>query len=62
MPAFSATPRDPAAKLKRVEFALDAKTAVPRRVVLVEGAKDKTEIVFGTLSINAEIPAADLRF
>lgn len=59
--AFSATPRDPAAKLKRVEFVLDAKSGVPRRVVLVEGAKDKTEIVFATLAINAEIPAADLR-
>lgn len=59
--AFTATPRDKSAKLKRVDFTLDAKTAAPRRVVLVEGAKDKTDIVFGSLALNVEIPADALR-
>ncbi len=58
--AFSAVPRDKAAKLKRIDFELDA-TGGPRKVVLVEGAKDNTEIVFGKLIRDAAVDPAAMR-
>lgn len=58
--AFSAVPKDKAAKLKRIDFELDS-TGGPRRVVLVEGAKDNTEILFGKLIRDAAVDPAIMR-
>lgn len=60
--SFSATPKDPAKtpKLKRIDFDLDA-SAVPRKVVLIEGPKDRTDIVFGALTVNGPVDARALR-
>ena len=58
--AFSAKPRDPNAKLKRIDFELDA-TGGPRKVVLVEGAKDNTEILFGKLIRDATVDPQSMR-
>lgn len=57
--AFEAKPRDVTSKIRRIDFELDVKAAVPKKVVLVDGPKDKTEIVFGNLLRNAAVdPAA----
>ena len=45
----------------RVTLTLDADLVRPRKVVLVEGAKDKTEIVFGELQKDAAIDPAVMR-
>lgn len=57
--AFEAKPRDVTSKIRRIDFELDVKAAVPKKVVLVDGPKDKTEIVFGNLLRNGAVdPAA----
>lgn len=46
------------ARFKEVVLTLDPDLVRPRKIVLVEGAKDRTEIVFGELKKNAPIDAA----
>lgn len=61
---FSAKPRGesaPSKKLKAIEFELDARDSTPRRVVLVDGPKDKTDIVFDKLLRNGAVDAALLK-
>lgn len=60
--AFSAVPKDQSAKIKRIDFELDARdSGSPRKVVLIEGAKDKTEITFGKLQRDAQVDAKAMR-
>jgi hypothetical protein len=58
--AFSAKPRDRSSKLERIDFELDA-AGSPRKVVLVEGAKDRTDIVFGALVRDAPVDPRTMR-
>lgn len=56
--SFSAEPRPGAAagRLKRIEFDIDlAEGGSPRRVVLIDGPKDRTQIVFGKLVRNGAV-------
>lgn len=46
------------ARFKQVVLSLDPDLVRPRKIVLLEGAKDKTEIVFGELKKNAPIDPA----
>jgi outer membrane lipoprotein-sorting protein len=62
--AFEATPRAGeagAARLKRVAFVLSSDLVAPLRATLVEGPKDKTEIVFGALEKNVAVDLARVK-
>ncbi len=63
---FRATPRaalttKSGARLERIDFALDIEHACPVRTTLVEGPRDKTEIVFGKLTRDAAVDPARVR-
>jgi outer membrane lipoprotein-sorting protein len=59
---LEATPKPgQAAHFARVTLTLDADLVRPKKVVLVEGARDKTEIVFGELAKDASIDPAVMR-
>ncbi len=56
MVTIEATPKTAeGARFKQVLLTLDPDLVRPKKIVLVEGAKDKTEIVFGELKKNAPI-------
>jgi outer membrane lipoprotein-sorting protein len=59
--AFSAVPKDKASKLRRIDFELLTRGALPKKVVLIDGPKDKTEIAFGDLARNPTIDPALMR-
>ncbi|CAN5783557.1 hypothetical protein BH09MYX1_BH09MYX1_45560 [soil metagenome] len=48
------------ARFKQVLLTLDPDLVRPKKVVLVEGAKDRTEIVFGELKKNAPLDPASM--
>ena len=55
-PVFDATPRaGSGTKVDRLSFALDADLVRPRRATMVEGPRDKTDIVFGLLARDVKI-------
>lgn len=57
--SIEATPKiAEGARFKQVVLTLDPDLVRPRKIVLVEGAKDKTEILFGELKKNAPIDPA----
>lgn len=56
---IEATPKTPdAARFKQVVLTLDPDLVRPRKIVLLEGARDKTEISFGELKKNVPIEPA----
>lgn len=60
--AFEATPKlVQNARFQKLAFTLDADLVRPRKVVLVEGPRDRTEIVFGELAKNRPIDPALLK-
>jgi outer membrane lipoprotein-sorting protein len=60
--AFEGTPRPgTGTKLDKLAFALDKDRVRPTRATLVEGPRDKTEIVFGTLERDVAIDPAKMR-
>jgi hypothetical protein len=60
---IEATPRAGATgHVKSIRFALGPGLALPTRVVLVEGPRDKTLIEFGTLVVNAPVDEGKMRF
>lgn len=62
--AFEATPKaggGGGARLARVAFALSSDLVAPVRATLVEGPRDKTEIVFGSLERNATVDPARVK-
>ena len=59
---LEATPKPgQTAHFARVTLTLDPDLVRPRKVVLVEGARDKTEIVFGELTRDAPVDPAQMR-
>jgi hypothetical protein len=59
---LEAVPRAAAnAHMRRIEFALAPDLARPKRVLLVEGARDHTLIVFGELAANVPVDDAAMR-
>jgi len=60
--AFEATPKTlQNARFQKLAFTLDADLVRPKKVTLIEGARDKTDIVFGELVKNGPIDAALLK-
>ena len=60
--SFEATPKSMQnARFQKLAFTLDADLVRPRKLVLIEGARDKTEIVFGEIVKNGPIDPALLR-
>ena len=59
--AFDAVPRDSSMPLKALRFGLGEDGAVPRYAELVEGARDKTRIDFGTLARDIPVDPALVR-
>jgi outer membrane lipoprotein-sorting protein len=62
-PTFRATPRTGQRdlRLQSVTFTLAADLVRPKRATLVESARDRTEIVFGDLTKNAQVDASRMR-
>ena len=59
---FEAIPRaGQSATVKKLVFSLASDLVSPRAATIVEGARDKTEIVFGTMSKNASVDPARMR-
>ena len=60
--SFEATPKTMQnARFQKLAFTLDADLVRPKKIVLVEGPRDKTEIVFGELAKNGAVDPALLR-
>jgi outer membrane lipoprotein-sorting protein len=60
--AFEATPKTlQNARFQKLAFTLDADLVRPKRVTLIEGPRDKTDIVFGEIAKNAAIDPALLK-
>jgi outer membrane lipoprotein-sorting protein len=60
--AFEATPRDPAAlRLQKIAFAVSSDGIRPVRATLVEGARDRTDIVFGALQVDAPVEPSRMK-
>ncbi|WP_394823434.1 outer membrane lipoprotein carrier protein LolA [Pendulispora albinea] len=60
-PATPATAAPAAAKLDKILFSLDRDRVRPTRATLVEGPRDRTEIVFGALERDAVVDPARVR-
>lgn len=61
-PVFEATPRPGSGtKVDRLTFALAPDLVSPRRATMIEGPKDKTEIVFGALVRDVAVEPARMR-
>ena len=61
-PVFEATPRPGSGtKVDRLTFALAPDLVSPRRATMIEGPKDKTEIVFGALARDVAVEPARMR-
>jgi hypothetical protein len=61
-PVFEATPRPGSGtKVDRLTFALAPDLVSPRRATMIEGPKDKTEIVFGALARDATVDPGRMR-
>ena len=60
--AFEATPRQGAgSSLEKLTFALDKDRVRPTHAILVEGPRDRTEIVFGALERDVNVDPAWIR-
>jgi outer membrane lipoprotein-sorting protein len=60
--AFEATPKTVQnARFQKLAFTLDADLVRPKKVTLIEGPRDKTDIVFGEITKNGPIDAALLK-
>lgn len=60
--AFEATPKTlQNARFQKLAFTLDADLVRPKRVTLIEGPRDKTDIVFGEIAKNGAIDPALLK-
>jgi outer membrane lipoprotein-sorting protein len=55
------TPKAKTAGIQRFELTVGPDRVRPTKVVLVEGPRDNTEIIFGVLELNAAIPAESVR-
>ncbi|MEO6574650.1 MAG: outer membrane lipoprotein carrier protein LolA [Polyangiaceae bacterium] len=61
-PVFEATPRPGSGtKVDKLTFALAPDLVSPRSATMIEGPRDKTEIVFGTLARDTKIDPARMR-
>ncbi len=61
-PVFEATPRaGSGTKVDRLTFALAPDLVSPRRAIMIEGPKDKTEIEFGALARDVVVEPARMR-
>jgi outer membrane lipoprotein-sorting protein len=59
---FEADPREPGpGRLSKIVFSLDGERIRPTRATLVEGPRDRTEIVFGALKRDAVVDPARVR-
>lgn len=60
--AFEATPKSKdVSRFQKIELELAEDLMRPKRVVLLESARDRTDITFGDLAIDAPIDAARVR-
>lgn len=60
--AFDAVPKDMAgARFARLSLVLAEDLVRPRKILLHEGGKERTEITFGTLAIDAPVDPARMR-
>jgi outer membrane lipoprotein-sorting protein len=60
--AFEAVPKNKeGARFQKIALELEPDLVRPKRVTLIEGPRDKTEIVFGALVIDAPIDPARVR-
>jgi len=59
--ALEATPKNKDARFQKLTLELGEDLARPKKVTLMEGARDRTEIVFGDLAIDAAIDPARVR-
>jgi len=60
-PAGGPPGQPPPAKLDKILFSLDRDRVRPTRATLIEGPRDRTEIVFGALERDAQIDPARVR-
>ncbi len=59
--AFEAIPKKKEARFQKIVLELALDLTRPKHVTLVESPRDKTEIAFGDLTMNASVDAARIR-